>query len=333
MKEEVRAYLDTLTKPKGSLGRLEDLAVQMAVVTGEAFPSVSPPGIIVFAADHGVTEEGVSAYPKEVTSQMVANFLAGGAAVNVLARTIGSKIKIVDVGVATECHGEDLVKRKIRPGTRNFCKDDAMTREEAQLAFEVGKEETAKMIGTEGIRCLIPGEMGIGNTTSASAVLASLTGEPVSEVTGAGTGVDEKKIEHKRQVIEKALKMRRPEREDPIDVLAKVGGFEIAALAGAITEAAMNGCPVLLDGFISTTAAVAAVKLKPEIGKCLVVGHRSAERGHDAAIRMLDKEPLLDLKMRLGEGSGAALAFPILHASTKLLREMATFESAGVSAN
>jgi nicotinate-nucleotide--dimethylbenzimidazole phosphoribosyltransferase len=328
---QVRAYLDTLTKPPGSLGRLEDLAVQLAEMTGEPFPVVSPPGVIVFAADHGVTEEGVSAFPQEVTIQMVNNFLAGGAAINVLSRSIGAKLKIVDVGVAGDVKGDRLVNRKVSRGTKNFCKQDAMTRSEAIQAIEAGQQETKKMIEEDGIKCLIPGEMGIGNTTASSAVLAALTGAPVESLIGGGTGVDTEKLKHKQQVIEKALNERKPDRNDPIEILAKVGGLEMAAIAGAVSAAAARRVPVLLDGFICTTAALAAAKIHSHIAEYLIVGHRSAEPGHDVAIRALNKQPLLDLGLRLGEGSGAAVAFPILESAMKILKEMATFESAGVS--
>jgi nicotinate-nucleotide--dimethylbenzimidazole phosphoribosyltransferase len=329
--EQVRKYLDTLTKPKGSLGRLEDLVVELAEMTGERFPEVTPPGVIVFAADHGIVGEGVSAYPQEVTAQMVANFLEGGSAINVLSRSIGAKLAIVDVGVAADVRGEGLIQRKLIRGTKNFLVEDAMSRREVLRAVEVGKQVAAEMIEKDGVKCLIPGEMGIGNTTASSAVLAALSGESAGTVTGAGTGISEDEIVHKTRVIEKALARRRPDPEDAVDVLAKVGGPEITAMGGAILAAAVRRIPVLLDGFISTTAAAAAVRMVPEAKEYLIASHRSAETGHEFALGLLEKRALLDVGMRLGEGSGAALAFPILTAACRLLKEMATFESAGVS--
>jgi nicotinate-nucleotide--dimethylbenzimidazole phosphoribosyltransferase len=330
MGKEVRAYLDTLTKPPGSLGRLEDLAVQLAEITSNPFPVVTPPGVIVFAADHGVTAEGVSAFPKEVTAQMVDNFLADGSAINVLSKMIAARFNIVDVGVADDLEGSALIRRKVRYGTANFCLHDAMSRKEAIEAVEAGIEESEYMIEKDGIKCLIPGDMGIGNTTASSAILAVLSNQPLESLVGPGTGISTKQIKQKQGIIAKALASRNPDPNDPIDILSKVGGLEIAGIVGAVLSAAGHRIPVVIDGFISTVAALLAVKIAPEAADYMIIGHRSAEPGHDASITMLKKEPLLDLRLRLGEGSGAALAFPILEASTKLLKDMATFDSSGI---
>nr|WP_243646941.1 nicotinate-nucleotide--dimethylbenzimidazole phosphoribosyltransferase [Scopulibacillus darangshiensis] len=329
--EEVRQYHQTLTKPQGSLGRLEELAVQLAEITGQVFPAVTPPGVIVFAADHGCTSEGVSAYPKEVTAQMVTNFLSGGAAINVLSRSIGAALKIVDIGVAADIDGIELSTRKIKRGTNNFCVEDAMTREEAIEALNIGREETEMMIRHDAIKCLITGEMGIGNTTSSSAIMAVLSGKPIETITGPGTGIDTEKIKHKQQVIKKAIRLRSPDPDDPIDVLAKIGGLEIGGMAGAMLAAAAHRIPILVDGFISTVAATLAERISPGAADYMIIGHLSTEPGHDLVIQMLGKMPLLDLGMRLGEGSGAALAFPLLEAATNILSGMATFDSAGVT--
>ena len=328
--EQVSRYLDTLTKPQGSLGRLEKLAIDLAEMTGDPFPSVTPPGVLVFAADHGVTEEGVSAYPKEVTAQMVLNFLEGGAAINVLSRQIAAKFAIVDVGVAMEVDGNGLIKRKVRAGTANFCKEDAMAEEEVLQALKVGEEEASQLID-QGVKCLMVGEMGIGNTTSASALLSVLSGRNLNELVGPGTGITPERMEHKRQVIERAVAERNPNRHDPIDVLSKLGGLEIAAMAGAMLESARKRIPIILDGFICTVAALIAREIDARVSEYVIAGHRSAEPGHLAALEQLGKQPILDMEMRLGEGSGAVLAFPVVEAATRIVREMATFSQAGVS--
>ncbi|PWA12226.1 nicotinate-nucleotide--dimethylbenzimidazole phosphoribosyltransferase [Pueribacillus theae] len=327
---EVSAYLNTLTKPIGSLGRLETLAVELAEMTGSRFPVVAPPGVLVFAADHGVTEEGVSAYPKEVTAQMVLNFLSGGAAMNVFSRQIGALFEIVDVGVAEAVDGEGLIARNVRAGTRNFCQEDAMAEEEVIQALNVGKEEAAKMI-ENGAKCLIVGEMGIGNTTSASALLSVITGKNVKELIGPGTGLNSDQMTKKQSVIERAIEARKPDQNDPLDLLKKLGGLEIAAMAGAMLEAARNRIPIIVDGFICTVAALIANQFDNRASDYMIAGHHSTEPGHKTALEELGKQPLLDLEMRLGEGTGAALAFPIVEAATNMLCEMATFSEAGVS--
>jgi nicotinate-nucleotide--dimethylbenzimidazole phosphoribosyltransferase len=330
MGERVSNYINTLTKPPGSLGRLEELAIQLAQMTSEPFPLVSPPGVIVMAGDHGIAEEGVSAFPQEVTGQMVLNFLSGGAAINVFSRQIGAMFEIVDIGVAQDLEGDGLLQRKIRYGTANFLKEDAMTREEAQASIQVGIEIAEKVI-QDGAKCLILGEMGIANTTSSSAILAALSGQDIATLVGAGTGITSEKIRHKQKVIQEALETRKPDPKDPIDVLTKVGGLEIGGMTGAMLAAAGNRVPILVDGFISTVAALLASRLCETVKDYMIVGHQSQEPGHEVALRLLGKQPLLDLGLRLGEGSGAAVAFPILEAATRMVKEMATFSSAGVT--
>lgn len=323
-------HIDQLTKPLGSLGRLEELAVDLARMTGNPFPSVTPPGVLVFAGDHGVVKEGVSAFPQEVTAQMVLNFLNGGAAINVFSRQIGALLKVYDVGVATDLPYEGLECCKIRYGTANFLHENAMTREEAEKSISVGME-AARQIIEEGVKLIIIGEMGIGNTTSSSAILAALTGDEIEWLVGKGSGVNEQGINLKKQIILKGLEVRKPNGQDPLDVLSKVGGLEIGAMAGAVLGAAAMRIPVLVDGFISTVAALLATRIEPKAANYLIVSHQSQEPGHIHVLRALNKMPLIDLQMRLGEGSGAALAFPIVESATRMIREMATFDSAGVS--
>jgi nicotinate-nucleotide--dimethylbenzimidazole phosphoribosyltransferase len=330
MGQKVREYIDTLTKPPGSLGRLEELAIQLAEITSEAFPVVSPAGVIVFAADHGVVEEGVSAFPQEVTVQMVMNFLNSGAAINVFSKQIGAMFEVVDIGVAADIEADGVVKRKIRYCTGNFCKQDAMTREEVEIAIAAGYERAEHMI-EQGSKCLILGEMGIGNTTPSSAILAVLSGQDISTLVGQGTGIATEKIIHKQGVIARALKHRKPDRKDPIDILAKIGGLEIAGMTGAMLAGAANRVPILVDGFICTISALLAKEICDTASDYMIVGHRSVEPGHEIALQLLGKKPLLDLGLRLGEGSGAAVAFPILQSATLMLKEMATFASAGIS--
>ncbi|PFH88617.1 nicotinate-nucleotide--dimethylbenzimidazole phosphoribosyltransferase [Bacillus sp. AFS088145] len=330
MGQQVREYIDTLTKPPGSLGKLEELAIHLSEMTSESFPVVSPPGVIVFAADHGVVEEGVSAFPQEVTVQMVINFLNSGGAINVFSRQIGAMFEVVDIGVAADIEADGFVNRKIRYGTNNFCQQDAITRAEAEQAIAVGYERAEQMI-KQGIKCLIVGEMGIGNTTSSSAIAAVLSGQDIDVLVGRGTGIAQEKIRHKQDVITRAIKERNPDRNDPIDILAKIGGLEIAGMTGAMLSAAQNRIPILVDGFICTIAALLAREICVTAAEYMIVGHRSVEPGHEIALQLLGKKPLLDLDLRLGEGSGAAVAFPILQSATLMLKEMATFTSAGIS--
>lgn len=328
--QQVAAHLDILTKPQGSLGRLEQFAIELGQMTGEKFPQVSKPGVIVFAADHGITAEGISAFPKEVTVQMVHNFLQGGAAMNVFSRAIDAEFAVVDVGVDAEMDAKGLTVRKVRRGTGNFYREDAMTRDEALQALQVGYDEGKNMID-KGIKCLIVGEVGIGNTTPSSAIAAVLSGRDIAELVGAGTGLVSEGVLHKQKIIAQAIENRGPNREDVLDVLSKIGGLEIAAMAGAMLAAASHRVPILVDGFIASIAALIANGLADGAVNYMFVGHQSAEPGHQAALALLGKTPILNLGMRLGEGTGAAVAFPILQSATLALKEMATFESAGVS--
>ena len=325
----VQARLDALTKPPGSGGRLESLVTQLATMTGAELPVVTPPGVVVFAADHGVAEEGVSAFPSEVTAQMVANFAAGGAAINVFARQVGARLEVVDVGVKGAVVSEGVVHAKVRPGTANFAREDAMRLVEVERAIQVGIEAAARSHAA-GCRCLIVGEMGIANTTASSALLAAISGQPAIRLVGQGTGIAPAGLVHKAEVIEAALIARRADPAQPLELLAKLGGLEIAAMMGAYLGAAARRMPILIDGFIATVAALLGCRLVPELRGYLVFGHRSCEPGHDVALALLDAEPLLDLQMRLGEGTGAALAFPLLESACRMFSEMATFDSASI---
>lgn len=323
--------LDRLTKPLGSLGRLEELAVRYAMITGEVKPTVPRGAVFTFAADHGVAMEGVSAYPSEVTPQMVLNFLRGGAGVNVLARHAGVEVRVVDIGVAYDFGSmPGLIQKKIMRGTNNLLREPAMTRAQAAQALQVGID-LATGAAREGIGLVGTGEMGIGNTTPSAAITAVMTGRSVAEVTGRGTGLDEAGRVHKIQVIEQALERHRPDRNDALDLLAKVGGLEIAGLAGLILGAAAARLPVVLDGFIAGAAALVAVGLQPLCREYLIASHRSVERGHQAILDVLNLSPLLDLDLRLGEGTGACLGMALVQASIKILTEMATFDEAGVT--
>jgi nicotinate-nucleotide--dimethylbenzimidazole phosphoribosyltransferase len=322
-----REHLDRLTKPPGSLGRLEALIVQLAGITGSPAPRVEQPAIVVFAGDHGVAAQGVSAYPSAVTAQMVANFQVGGAAINVLARAAGAKLVVIDVGVADP---ELVVATRIRPGTRDMTVEPAMTGEEAMAAIGVGRDVVRGLVAN-GCDAIALGEMGIGNTTAASALVAALTGVPPGQITGRGTGLDDAAVRRKVAVIEAALGRHEPRPDDPLGTLAAVGGLEIAALIGALLAAAEARVPVVLDGFITGAAALVAAGIAPALGPRLIASHRSAEPGHRVVLERLGLQPLLDLDLRLGEGSGAALALPLLRAGTLILAEMATFDSAGVS--
>ena len=328
---QTQARLDRLTKPLGSLGRLEETAVRYATITGEVKPAVPRGVVFTFAADHGVATEGVSAYPREVTPQMVLNFLRGGAGVNVLARHAGVEVRVVDIGVAYDFGSvSGLIHKKVMEGTNNLLVESAMSRDQAVQALQVGIE-LATEAAREGIGLIGTGEMGIGNTTPSAAITAVMTGRPVAEVTGRGTGIDEAGHARKVGVIEQALDRHRPNRADAIDVLAKVGGLEIAGLAGLILGAAAARVPVVLDGFIAGAAALIAVGLQPLCRDYLIASHRSVERGHQAILEHLRLKPLLDLDLRLGEGTGACLGMSLVQASIKILTEMATFEEAGVS--
>lgn len=320
-----------LTKPAGALGRLEELSIQLAGITGVLRPPLRPCRVIVCAGDHGVAEEGVSAYPADVTAQMVHNFLAGGAAINVLARQFGADVTVVDVGVRSELPDHPrLVKAKIRPGTANFLHTPAMTRAEAVAAIEVGINVAQAAIA-DGVRVLVTGDMGIGNTTASAAIAAALTGQPAVEVTGLGTGIGRDGWRHKVEVVARAIEVQLPDEQDPLDVLSKVGGLEIGAIAGVVLAAAAAHLPVLIDGVIATAGAAIATRLAPAARAFMIAGHQSLEPGHRVLLDYLDLRPLMSLDLRLGEGTGALLALPLLDAAVALLNEMATFSDAGVS--
>jgi nicotinate-nucleotide--dimethylbenzimidazole phosphoribosyltransferase len=319
-----------LTKPPGSLGRLEEIVVQIAGMTGQERPSVARRAVVVMAADHGVTQEGVSAYPAEVTAQMALNFLRGGAAINAVAGSVGASVTVVDVGIAGEISHPALLARKVAPGTANMASGPAMTEEQALAAMVVGAETLETLVGAE-LDLVATGEMGIGNTTAASALTAVMTGRSPHEVTGRGTGVDDERLAHKVGVIERALEINAPDANDPLETLAKVGGLEIAALAGLILAAASRRIPVLLDGFIASSAALTACAWRPLARDYLLAGHVSVEPGHQIILDHLGLRPLLKLEMRLGEGTGAALAMAVVDAALRAHAEMATFDEAGVS--
>ena len=324
--------LDSLTKPQGSLGRLEEIARRMVAIRQSIHPSTTKKVIFTLAGDHGVAKEGVSAYPQEVTAQMVYNFLSGGAAINVLARYIGAKVIVADLGVAEDLKPHPLLRvKKVGYGTKNMAKGPAMSRQQAIQAVEAGIELFEEEYQSNGIDIVGVGDMGIGNTTASSAIVAVLTGQSPEKVTGRGTGIGDKLLHHKIEVIRQAIALNRSDPDDPIDVLAKVGGFEIGGIAGVVLAAAAHRVPVIVDGFISTAGALIAHQLQPVSKEYMFAAHQSVEPGHKAALEKIGLQPLLDLNMRLGEGTGAALAMPIIEASIKILTEMATFQDAGVS--
>lgn len=328
--ERARQHLDQLTKPPGSLGKLEEIAVQLAGITGELAPSLGTKTVVVMAGDHGVCEEGVSAFPSEVTWQMVLNFLAGGAAVNVLARHAGANVVCVDMGINGDVEHPGLLNRKIRRGTRNMAKEAAMTREEAEAAVKAGYE-LALELAAQGTGLFATGEMGIGNTTPSAAILAAFGGITPAAAAGRGTGISDQRLVRKIEVIEQALQTNLPNPEDPMDVLAKVGGLEIAGLTGLILGAAASRKPIVIDGFISTAAALTAARLAPAAKGYMIGSHLSGEQGHALLVKEAGISPMLGLDMRLGEGTGAVLAFHLVEAAVKIMAEMATFAQAGVS--
>lgn len=326
-----QAKLDNKTKPLGSLGRLEEFGRRVAAITGSLTPKIDRKVIYTFAGDHGVVAEGVSAFPKEVTPQMVLNFLAGGAGVNVLARHSGVEVRVVDIGVDHDFGMlPGLISRKIARGTANLADGPAMTRDQAVAALEVGIA-LADEAAAEGVSLLGTGEMGIGNTTPSSAIIAFFSGLPVRELTHRGTGIADEALERKIRVIEQGLAINRPDPVDPLDVLAKVGGLEIAGIAGLCLGAAANRMPVVADGFISTAGALIACELNPTVRDYLFAAHQSVEVGHHFMLERMGLSPIFDLGLRLGEGTGAALAMSLIEAGVKVLNEMATFEQAGVS--
>ena len=328
---EARARQNQLTKPQGSLGRLEELSIQLAGIQGKPIPQIRHKAIITMAGDHGVVAEKVGNWPQEVTAQMVSNFLDGGAGINVIARQAGARIIVVDMGVATELEpNPQLLSRKVAFGTQNIALGPAMTREQSVTAIETGIEVVVAEVA-KGLDIVGTGDMGIGNTTASSAICAVMTGKPVAEVTGRGTGITDEQLAHKIEVIKRALAVNRPDREQPLDVLAKVGGFEIGGLVGVMLGAAAHHIAVVIDGFISGAAALIATGLAPRLTDFLIAAHVSAEAGHKLLLRHLGLKPLLDLDMRLGEGTGAALGIFLAEAATRVLAEMSTFAEAGVS--
>jgi nicotinate-nucleotide--dimethylbenzimidazole phosphoribosyltransferase len=326
-----RERQDQLTKPHGSLGRLEELAVKVAGITGRVRPRLPRKTVIVLAADHGVAAEGVSAYPQAVTAQMVQNFLLGGAAINVLANEAGARVVVADLGVAAEIPPDpSLVARKIGFGTRNMTQGPAMSLDETLAAIDTGIALVDVEV-TRGVDLVATGDMGIGNTTAASAIVAAITGRPVTDLTGRGTGIGDAGWRRKVAAIERSLELNRPDPRDPLDVLAKVGGYEIAGLAGVILGAAAHRIPVIVDGFISGAAALIACELCPVARDYLIAAHNSVEIGHCVVLQRIGLVPLLDLNLRLGEGTGAVLAMHLLDGALAVLDEMATFVDAGVS--
>jgi nicotinate-nucleotide--dimethylbenzimidazole phosphoribosyltransferase len=326
-----RGRQDSLTKPAGSLGRLEELSIQLAGIQGKARPSVAKKAVITMAGDHGVVDEKVGNWPREVTAQMVQNFLRGGAGINALARQAGARIVFVDMGVASDIkpHAK-LIVRKIDYGTKNMCLGPAMTAAQAEQAIAAGIE-IIQGEAEKGLDIVGTGDMGIGNTTASSAIFAALSGKKAEEVTGRGTGISDEQLAHKIDVIKRALAVNRPDPTRPLDVLAKVGGFEIGGLAGVIIGAAARRIPVVIDGFISGAAALIAMALAPQAKDYIIAAHCSAEAGHAAMLKYLGLKPLVNLDMRLGEGTGAAIGIILAEAAVRTLNEMATFAEAGVS--
>src|ERR1051326_173023 len=329
---EARARQDQLTKPPGSLGVLERLAIHIAGITGAARPRLNRKTVVVAAADHGVTAEGVSAYPSEVTAQMVRNFVSGGAAINVLARRAGARVLVVDVGVCANLPPDlPILHRKVDFGTQNMALGPAMTRDQALEAILVGVD-VVEQEAERGVDVVCLGEMGIGNTTAASAIVSAITACSVESATGYGTGIDHVTRAHKVAIIQRSFALNTPDPQDPLDVLTKVGGLEIAALVGVILASAARRLPVVADGFITSAAALIAAALCPPARSYLIAAHRSVERGHAIALEHLELEPLLALDMRLGEGTGAALGLHVVDSALALLGDMATFAEAGISA-
>jgi len=330
VKAAARAELDRKTKPRGSLGGLEDLAASIAGILGTVAPEPLHAVIVVAAADHGVAAEGVSAYPQEVTRQMLANFAAGGAAISVLSKQVNARLVVVDAGVV-EPYPHPLIRSvRVGTGTANAAEGDAMTRVQAEEAILQG-EALARELARDGVTVIGLGDMGIANTTSASAIVCSLLGRPPTDVCGPGTGLDASGVAHKASIVERMLERSQPDPGDPLGILSAVGGFEIGFLVGVALGAASERAVVLLDGFITGAAALLAARLAPDIAGYLVASHRSPEPGHQLVLDALGLEPLLDLGLRLGEGSGAALALPLLSSARAILVEMATFEHAGVT--
>lgn len=326
---EAENRLDQLTKPKGSLGKLEKMAIKLAGISSELYPSFEKKTHLVMAGDHGVVAEGVSAFPQEVTTQMVHNFLNNGAAINVLAAEIGTEIQIIDMGMVDDLEQEDLIIKKVKNGTDNMVKGRAMSQKEAIQSLEAGIEIVEEYINS-GSKVICIGEMGIGNTTASSAIIAVITQANLKDIVGFGTGLDQAGVEHKIEIIKTALEKNNPNPENAVDILSAVGGLEIAGMAGVIIGAAANNIPVVMDGLISGAAALIAQKLNPEVVNYLIPSHSSVEPGHKKVYEQLELNPFLDLDMRLGEGTGAVLAMPFLDTSISLMKKMATFAEAAV---
>ncbi len=329
----MQRLLDDKTKPRGSLGRLEEIACQVAAIRGDVRKATLAPrkAVVVMGADHGVAEESVSAYPQEVTALLLLNFARGGAAINVLARQAGARVVVVDMGVKGELPAlPEIRSRRVGPGTRNFTREPAMSRAEAVQALEAGIT-IAEELAADGITLVGIGDMGIGNTTAASALTAAFTGAPPVEVVGRGTGVDDDGLHRKIDVVRRALALHRPDATDAVGTLAQLGGFEIAGLAGVVLGAVAARIPVVVDGFICGAAALTAARIAPAVAASLIASHRSVEAGHRAVLKALGQRPLLDLDLRLGEGTGAVLAMSLVESALAIAREMATFSSAGVS--
>ena len=332
-RRKAKDYLDQLAIPRGSLGELLAIAEQLSGVKETLKPSVKRKVVVTMAGDHGIVSEGVSAFPQEVTPQMVSNFVRGGAAINVLAEVSGARVVVVDMGVAADLSAlvreGKIISCKIDHGTRNMARGPAMTREQAERALESGIEIVGGLV-REGVDLLATGDMGIGNTTPSSAILSVLSGRPVGQVTGRGTGISDQALENKIRAIEKAIDINRPDPKDPVDVLAKVGGFEIGGIAGVILGAAYYRVPVVVDGFISTAGAMLAKALAPNSAQYMIAAHRSLEYGHQFMLEELGLNPLLNLNLRLGEGTGAALAMSIVESAAQVICKMLTFQDAGV---
>ena len=330
LRDAVQHTIDFKTKPPGSLGRIESLALQIAMAQGTLKPKADPAHLLIFAGDHGLVDEGVSAWPQEVTAQMVLNFLGGGAAANVFANANGLGLTVLDAGVSGDLPDHpDLTRAGIRKGTRNAAHEDALTSDEVNAALAFGAEAAAKAV-SDGAKTIAIGEMGIGNTSSASLLAHAIDGIDLDALIGPGAGLDEDGMKRKREILHRTA-ARRPGRLAPLDALAAFGGLEICAMAGAAIGAASHGALVLVDGFIASSAALCALRARPEIEPYLILAHRSKEPGHAGMLASMKAEPLLDLDLRLGEGTGALLAFPMLRAACAMLSDMATFESAGVS--
>ncbi len=330
--KKARERQDFLTKPRGSLGMLEEMSIKIAGIKGTVMPEIQRKVIFTMAGDHGVVQEGVSAFPQEVTSQMVFNFIAGGAGINVLARHAGAEVVVVDMGVAYDFESNSkLVNKKIAKGTKNMAKGPAMSRDEALRAIEAGIDVFEEEFAKRPIDIVGIGDMGIGNTTPSSAIVAAISGKDVREITGKGTGINGQVFENKVNVIKKALEVNKPDNTDPIDVLSKVGGFEIGGLAGVCLAAAAKRAPIVIDGFIATAGALIAGEIAPPVRDYMIAAHKSVEAGHITMLEHLGLRPLLDLDMRLGEGTGAALGIYIVEAGVRVLNEMATFAEAEVS--